>query len=94
MNHTESSSGSLCDREVLLAERELSAFINAVSALYGVEQSLRSAEDWLEEWELLDGRPLSEVRDWRAVTIAAAARLANRLNLTLHHRTALRNSEN
>ena len=94
MKHKESFPSSLCGREMHLAERELSAFINAVSALYGLEESLISAEDWLEEWELVDGRPLSEVRDWRAVTIAASVRLANRLNLTLHHRTVLQHSEN
>jgi hypothetical protein len=59
------------------AERELSAFISAVTQLYGSEEAKISAEDWLDE--LADNPSLSTGQDWRAVTIAASARLANRL---------------
>lgn len=62
-----------------LAERELSSFTAAVRALYGSEQAKLSAEAWLEESELKDSSPRSEARNWRATTIAAAARLANRV---------------
>lgn len=79
---------------MLLAERELSAFINAVAVLYGPEESLLAAEDWLEESELMDSPAVREARDWRAITLAASARLANRLNVTAPHRTALRHSQN
>jgi hypothetical protein len=61
------------------AERELSAFIAAVRTVYGSEQAALSAEGWIEEPELMDSSPRSEVRNWHAVTIAASARLANRL---------------
>ena len=63
-----------------LAERELSSFIAAVKASYGPEQAKVSAEDWLEESERMDSPSRSEARNWRAVTIAAAARLANRVH--------------
>lgn len=89
MTQAESFSNSLYTDQVHVAERELSAFIAAVKASYGPEESELAAEDWIEESELMDGSPRSEVRDWRAVTIAASARLANRLNVQLHRRKSL-----
>ena len=80
MNEHELFSNSIYEEEAHLAERELSAFIGAVTALFGPEQARASAEDWLDESELMDSPPRSEPRNWRAVTIAAAARLANRAN--------------
>jgi len=82
MNHTESFSASKCAEQLHLAERELSAFLLAVTQLFGPEQARLSAEDWLEESDLIDAPPRSTSRDWRSVTIAASARLANRLNAT------------
>jgi hypothetical protein len=67
-----------------IAERELSAFIRAVTQLFGSEEARLSAEDWLDESELMDSPPLSTSRNWRAVTIAASARLANRLAVAQH----------
>jgi len=67
-----------------MAEHELSAFISAVKELLGPEQAQLSAVDWLDELELMDSLPGSTSRDWRAVTIAASARLANRLNAGPH----------
>ena len=63
-----------------MVERELSSFVSAVTKLYGAEQARLSAQDWLDEFELVDGSSLSTERKWRAVTIAASARLAGRLN--------------
>jgi hypothetical protein len=80
MSERESFSASIFDEQVHLAERELSSFLAAVTELYGPEQARLSAEDWLDESELMDGPPRSEARNWRAVTIAASARLANRIN--------------
>jgi hypothetical protein len=77
MDTKESFSDSIYEEQVHLAERELSSFIAAVTNLYGPEQAKRSAEDWLDESEIMDSPPRSEVRNWRAVTIAASARLAN-----------------
>jgi len=69
-----------------LAEREFSAFISAVKELFGPEQAQLSAVDWLDVSELMDIQPRLTSRDWRAVTIAAAARLANRMNAGPHDR--------
>ena len=70
-----------------MAERELSAFILAVTKLFGPEQARLSTEDWLDESELMDRPPRATSRDWRAVTVAASARLANRGTLARDHRT-------
>src|SRR4030081_3074689 len=39
---------------LILAEKELSAFVNAVDKLFGAERARRSALDWIEELELMD----------------------------------------
>ena len=61
------------------AERELAAFLNAVTQLFGREQAELSAKDWLDELVRIDGLP-SSVRDWRSVTVKASARLATRVS--------------
>ena len=70
-----------------MAEREFSAFISAVKELLGPEQAQLSTVDWLDEPELMDSQPGSTSRNWRAITIAASARLANRLNARPHDRS-------
>lgn len=80
MNTKESFSNSICKEQTQMAEREFSAFISAVKELLGPEQAELSAVDWLDESELMNRQAGSASRDWRAVTIAASARLANRLN--------------
>jgi len=74
-------SDSIYEEQTHLAESELSSFIAAVKASYGLEQAKLSAADWLEESELMDSPPRSETRNWRAITIAASARLANRVEV-------------
>jgi hypothetical protein len=81
MNQSESS---LYIDQMHLAERELSAFIAAVTELFGAAQARLSAEDWLDESELVFSPPRFTSRDWRNVTIAASARLASQLNAALH----------
>ena len=81
MRHNESFSNSLYTDQVYLAEHELAAFIGSVTELFGPEQARLSAEDWLDEAEFTDGSSRSTSRDWRAITIAASVRLANRLNV-------------
>ena len=77
--HKEASfCSSTCEDKINMAERELSAFICAVTELFGPEQARLSTEDWLDESELMDRPPRATSRDWRAVTVAASARLANR----------------
>lgn len=79
MNFQQSFSAERYDQQVELAEQELAAFVGAVTKLFGPELARLSAEDWLDEAQQMD-RPWSNSRDWRAVTIAASARLANRVN--------------
>jgi len=79
MREPDSFSDSIYEEQTHLAESELSSFIAAVKASYGLEQAELSAGDWLEESELMDSPPRSETRNWGAVTIAASARLADRV---------------
>ena len=87
MNTKESLSNSICIEQTQMAERELSAFISAVKEFLGPEQAQLSAVDWLDELELMASHPGATSRHWRAVTIAASVRLANRLNAGPHHRS-------
>lgn len=80
MNSHASFSDSFCEEQTLLAERELSSFIAAVTASYGPQQARLAAEDWLDESALMGNPRSPKPEDWRGVTIAAAARLANRIN--------------
>ena len=63
-----------------IAERELGAFITAVTELFGPEQAKLAAVDWIDELELMDDLPGPNERHWGAVTVAALAQLARRLN--------------
>ena len=68
-----------CAGLITMAERELSAFFNAVTDLFGSEQAEISAEDWLRELIEIDGLPAS-TREWRLITARVSTRLANRVN--------------
>ena len=81
MNTHDAFSNSINDEQDYKEEQELSAFASAVTQLYGPEQARISERDWLDESDLLDSPPLSTSRNWQAVTIAAEARLENRLSL-------------
>jgi hypothetical protein len=70
-----------------IAEHELFAFIAAVNQLFGPEEAKVSAEDWLDESELMDSPPQFASRNWRAVTIAASAKLANRMSVARQRRS-------
>lgn len=84
MNEIETFSTSAYEDDTHQAERELSAFIHAVEELYGPEEAQLSTVDWLDEAESIDMPPVSTGRNWRAVTIAASARLASRLKVTTY----------
>ncbi len=75
------SSSSLCAELVTMAERELSAFFNAVSQLFGSEQAEISAEDWLQELTEIDDLPTS-AREWRSITAKVLTRLASRMSVS------------
>ena len=87
MDKENSFSNSTCEDQIKMAERELSAFILAVTQLFGSEQARLSTEDWLHQLELKDSAPRTTSRDWRAVTVAASARLASRVTGARDHRT-------
>jgi hypothetical protein len=67
-------------RQMDLAQRELGAFLHVVTELHGPEAALISADDWLDEVIVSDWAGEPTPSDWRLVTIAAASRLAARLN--------------
>ena len=64
-----------------MAERELSAFFNAVAQSFGSEQAELSADDWLRELIEVDALPAS-VREWRLITAKASTRLADRVRVS------------
>ncbi len=88
MNTKTSFIHSTCADQIRMAERELASFVCAVTELFGPEQAQLAGNDWLEESDLMDITPRSAARDWRAVTVAAAGRLANRLVLGRGPKTA------
>ena len=81
MKDSESVVNSSATDEMCLAEHELSAFVAAVSELFGPEQARLSIEDWLTESDLINNSLPCTSEGWRRVTIAAAARLAKRVNV-------------
>jgi len=91
MNDHAVFSKSIYEEQTHLAERELASFMSAVNLVYGPDEARLSANEWLEESELMDSPPRPAVRDWRAVTIAASARLASRVRVPVHHSTAIAN---
>ena len=68
MDKEESFCSSPCGDQIQMAERELSAFMLAVTELFGPEQASLSAEDWINELEQMDSPQRATSRDWRAVT--------------------------
>ena len=87
MDKEESFGNSTCKDQVNMAERELSAFMLAVTELFGPEQARLSAEDWLDESEQMDSPQRATSRDWREVTVAASTRWASRGTPPRDHRT-------
>jgi len=77
---------SVYDGQMQIEECELSAFVRAVTELYGPEQARIAEKDWLDECDLMDDPPRSEIRDWHSVTIAASARLADRVKVPVPDR--------
>jgi len=73
------NSNPRCADFITMAERELSAFFNTVTQLFGTEQAELSAEDWLQELIEIDGLPAS-TREWRLITTKVSTRLASRVS--------------
>ncbi len=68
-----------CIDFMTMAERELSAFITAVTELFGSEQAQLSAEEWLQELTETYGLPAS-THEWRLISAKVSTRLASRLS--------------
>ena len=68
-----------CPVLTTMAERELSAFFNAVTQLFGSATAELSAEDWLHELIEIDGLPAS-ARQWRLITAKVSTRLPGGVN--------------
>jgi hypothetical protein len=68
-----------CADVMTMAEREFSAFFNAVTQLFGSEQAELSAEDWLHELIETEGLPTS-AHEWRLITAKASTRLPSGVN--------------
>jgi hypothetical protein len=68
-----------CADLITTAERELSAFFNAVTQLFGSEQAELSAEEWLQELIKIDGLPAT-TREWRLITVKVTTRLPGGVN--------------
>jgi hypothetical protein len=69
---------------LILAGKELSAFIRAVDRLFGSEQARQSALDWIEELGCMDWPSGESIPDWRRVTVRASARLGDLLSGSGH----------
>jgi len=78
-----------CAELMTLAERELAAFVGAVTELCGPQRAGLAADVWLHELESLAALPGPTSRDWRRVTVAALARLASRLTIARPSATPL-----
>jgi len=61
------------------AQRELAAFYWAVSAIYGPEEAMRAALDWIEELARIEKPASGPDPIWRQTTIAAAGGVASRV---------------
>ena len=68
-----------CSALQTMGERELSAFFNATTQLFGPELAQLSAEDWLHELFEIDALPTS-AREWRLITAKASTRLASQVS--------------
>jgi hypothetical protein len=68
-----------CADFMTMAERELAAFLNAVTQLFGSKERELSAEDWLQELSRAERLPAS-TGEWRSITAKASTRLAGRVN--------------
>jgi len=74
MNEHEAFSDAIYEEQTHLAERELSSFIAAVTELYGPEQARLSAEDWLDESDLVYSPPSGGIPQFRFAIRALLSR--------------------
>jgi hypothetical protein len=71
----------ICGDLMTMAERELAAFVGAVTGLFGSEHAKASSEDWLHELMAININDLPvSTRQWRLLSVKVSARLASRVN--------------
>jgi hypothetical protein len=75
MDSNISFSNSIYLEQETREDAELFAFTRAVTDVFGSQQAVFSERDWLDESDSMDTPPLSVVRNWRAVSVAASFRL-------------------
>lgn len=63
-----------------MAKRELGALMRTITDSYDAKQAKISAEDWIDEFELLNVLTELTTHELRWITITAIVRLANRLS--------------
>jgi hypothetical protein len=68
--------GEGCQRLIAEAEREITAFVTAVSEIFGSAAAVRAAEYWIELAETVNLHAVEAGPNWRKLTIMASARLA------------------
>ena len=68
-----------CADLTTMAERELSAFFNAITNCSGQNRQSFPAEDWLQELIQIDGLPTS-AREWRLITAKVSTRIVSGVN--------------
>jgi len=64
---------------LISAEYEMAAFRAAVTESYGAAQAELAALDWIHEMEAAEWSISDAIPDWRRFTIAATAKLAERV---------------
>ena len=79
LNETPKNAKPDCADIMTMAERELAAFFNAVTELFGSEEAAHAVEDWQHELEGINDLPGS-TREWRLITAKVATRLARRVH--------------
>ena len=67
----------VCAHLLEMAERELAAFVGAVTKLYGAVQAELATQEWLQQLSANQGMPAS-AKELRRITVNASARLAGR----------------
>jgi hypothetical protein len=75
MDSNISFSSSIYLEQETREDEELSVFTRAVADVFSPQEARLSERDWLDEADTMDTPPLSTVRNWRAVSIAASFRL-------------------
>ena len=77
--HAQQAPVELVAEFMTTAERELTAFYEAVFKRYGLKEARKAAQGWIEELETMEWPADWALPNWRHVTIAAADCLAFRI---------------